>query len=255
MFKSAPLRSRPPAAPGNCRLRLVLLASLVAASAAVQADETLRPDTMAARMVACTACHGAQGKAGPDGYYPRIAGKPADYLYNQLLHFRDGRRQYRPMTHLLENLSDAYLRDIANWFSDQHPPYVLSTGPAVPAAMLARGEALALHGDAARNVPACTACHGAAMAGVLPATPGLLGLPRDYISSQFGAWRTGLRQATGPDCMAEVARRMAPEDIAAVGAWLSTRTIPADARPAQTPPDPVLLATCGSHVATGRAAP
>lgn len=241
----------PAVALGRSRLRLTLLAALVAASAAVQADETLRPDTMAARMAACTGCHGAQGKAGPDGYYPRIAGKPADYLYNQLVHFRDGRRQYRPMAHLLENLSDEYLRDIATWFSDQHPPYVVSTGPAVPAAVLARGETLALHGDAARNVPACTACHGVAMAGVLPATPGLLGLPRDYISSQFGAWRTGLRQATGPDCMAEVARRMTPEDIAAVGAWLSTRTIAADARPADASPDPVLLATCGSHVAVG----
>lgn len=243
----------PSVAQGSRRLRLMLLGALVAASAAVQADEALRPDSMAARMAACTACHGAQGKAGPDGYYPRIAGKPADYLYNQLLHFRDGQRQYRPMTHLLENLSDVYLRDIANWFSEQHPPYVLSTGPAVPAATLARGETLALYGDAARNVPACTACHGAAMAGVLPATPGLLGLPRDYISAQFGAWRTGLRQASAPDCMADVARRMTPEDIAAVGAWLSTRTIPTDARPAEAPPDPALLATCGSHVVTGGA--
>ena len=34
-------------------------------------------DTMAQRTLACTACHGEQGRAGPDGYYPRLAGKPA----------------------------------------------------------------------------------------------------------------------------------------------------------------------------------
>ena len=48
---------------------------------------------MAERVRACTACHGKEGRATSDGYYPRIAGKPAGYLYNQLVNFRDGRRQ------------------------------------------------------------------------------------------------------------------------------------------------------------------
>ena len=30
--------------------------------------------------LACTGCHGAEGRAASDGYYPRIAGKPAGYL-------------------------------------------------------------------------------------------------------------------------------------------------------------------------------
>jgi cytochrome c553 len=38
-------------------------------------DARLRPDTMQARVAACTACHGEQGRAGTDGYYPRLAGK------------------------------------------------------------------------------------------------------------------------------------------------------------------------------------
>ena len=37
-------------------------------------------DTIAQRALACTACHGPQGRAAPDGYYPRLAGKPAGYL-------------------------------------------------------------------------------------------------------------------------------------------------------------------------------
>ena len=75
-------------------------------------------DSMAQRTLACTACHGDQGRAGPDGYYPRLAGKPAGYLYHQLLNFRDGRRHYGPMTRMVDVLSDAYLMDIARHFAD-----------------------------------------------------------------------------------------------------------------------------------------
>ena len=67
----------------------------------------------------------------------------------------------------------------------------------------------------------CGACHGAALTGVQPATPGLLGLPRDYINAQLGAWRTGQRKAHAPDCMADIAQRLDIQDIAAVSAWLS----------------------------------
>ena len=89
------------------------MAALAAGPAGAQQAESLRPDTMQARVAACTACHGDQGKAGTDGYYPRLAGTPRDYLYHQLLNFRDGRRQYRPMAHLLDGLPDDYLRERA----------------------------------------------------------------------------------------------------------------------------------------------
>ena len=38
-----------------------------------------------------------------------------------------------------------------------------------------------------------------------PAVPGLLGLPRDYLNGQLGAWQTRQRHATAPDCMATIA--------------------------------------------------
>ena len=64
-----------------------------------------------------------QGRAGPDGYYPRLAGKPAGYLYNQLLNFRDGRRHYGLMTRMVDVLSDEYLMDIARHFAAMQAPY------------------------------------------------------------------------------------------------------------------------------------
>ena len=92
----------------------------------------------------------------------------------------------------------------------------------------------------------CAACHGAQLTGTTPATPGLLGLPRDYINAQMGAWRTGARRGAQPDCMADIARRMKPEDIASVSTWLSSQPWPANTRtPTQSATTPPLK--CGSH--------
>jgi cytochrome c553 len=207
-------------------------------------------DNMAQRMLACTACHGPQGRAAADGYYPRLAGKPAGYLYNQLLNFREGHRHYRLMTEMVDPLSDAYLLEIAEHFAAMEVPYPKPAPTTTTPQERARGEQLALRGDAARQLPACAACHGAALTGVLPATPGLLGLPRDYLNAQLGAWRTGLRKAHAPDCMADIARRLAPDDIAAVSAWLSTQALPVSTRAMAAGAAPLPL-RCGSALPPG----
>jgi cytochrome c553 len=54
--------------------------------------------------------HGRQGEATKNDYFPRLAGKPAAYLMNQLVAFRDGRRRYPPMNYLLEYIPDQYLQ-------------------------------------------------------------------------------------------------------------------------------------------------
>src|SRR5262245_5655846 len=68
------------------------------------------PNTIEQRMLACTPCHGTHGQGTKDDYFPRLASKPAGYLYNQLKAFRDGRRQYAPMNYLLAFQNDAYLQ-------------------------------------------------------------------------------------------------------------------------------------------------
>eukprot|EP01041_Mallomonas_annulata_P018222 gene18222-37045_t len=97
-------------------------------------------DSMAQRMLACTACHGPQGRAAADGYYPRIAGKPAGYLYNQLLNFRHGQRNYRLMTQMVDPLSDAYLLEIAQYFAALDLPYPAPTPVVATPAQRQRGE-------------------------------------------------------------------------------------------------------------------
>ncbi len=203
-------------------------------------------DSIAQRTLACTACHGQEGRAASDGYYPRIAGKPAGYLYHQLLNFRDNRRHYGLMTQMVDPLSDSYLMEIAQYFSALDLPYPAPQPSTASAELLRRGQLLATQGDAARKVPACTQCHGAALTGVAPNIPGLLGLPRDYLNAQLGAWRTGQRRAHAPDCMAAVAVVLRTEDINAVTQWLAAQALPTDTHPARALPAGARELSCGS---------
>ncbi|RKJ99900.1 c-type cytochrome [Alicycliphilus denitrificans] len=187
---------------------------------------------MRPRVLACTACHGKEGRATPGGYFPRIAGKPAGYLYNQLLNFRDGRRSYPQMSRLLEHLTDDYLHEIAGYFAALELPYAPAASAPASQALIERGRQLVRHGDEGRKIPACVQCHGDAMTGVAPFVPGLLGLSRDYVSSQLGAWQTGQRRAQAPDCMAEIARQLTVEDVGAVSAWLAAQAVPGQGKPA-----------------------
>lgn len=204
------------------------------------------PDTLEQRLKACTACHAPKDRH--DAFFPRIAGKPAGYLYHQLLNFRDGRRQYPLMTYMVGQLPDAYLHEIAVYFSEQHPVAPPAQAVNVAATVLARGRQLVQAGDAARKIPACVSCHGERLGGVAPAIPGLLGLPRDYINAQFGAWKNGMRRAHAPDCMAQIAQQLSDADISAVSSWLSTQAADADARPASSIALPLPL-QCGSVTA------
>jgi cytochrome c553 len=114
---------------------------------------------------------------------------------------------------------------------------------------LAKGQQLVTQGDATRGLPACTQCHGVRLTGVQPNVPGLLGLPLDYLNAQLGAWQTGQRRAHGPDCMAEIVRRMPAQDLIAVSSWLARQPLPTDTRPAtQVPAGPPLheALRCGS---------
>lgn len=208
----------------------LLLTSLCSGHVAAGPTDTV-PDTLAQRLKACNACHGKDGQGGADGYYPRIAGKPALYLYRQLRNFQRGLRANRMMQHMVRGLSDGYMMQIARHFAALEPPLRSPERGHWPASLLARGQQLVRHGDPDRKVPACQACHGRRLTGVEPAIPALLDLPSDYISAQLGAWRTHTRSAPAPDCMAKVAARLDSDDIRAVAAWLSSQALPADASP------------------------
>ncbi|MDB5829221.1 MAG: cytochrome [Variovorax sp.] len=220
--------------------------SVVFTSAATAAPPGRVPDTIEQRAAACIACHGREGASSNTAFFPRLAGKPAGYLFNQLRSFRDGRRFNSDMAYMVQHLSDAYLLEIAEYFAGLDLPYapVATTSDATPE-MLQRGKALVVDGDRGRGIPACAACHGTALTGVLPAIPGLVGLPRLYLSSQLGSWLTGERHALAPDCMAQIGKSLTSADVNAVASWLALQPVPVNAKPATSLPGAAPMACSG----------
>ena len=197
--------------------RLALAAAVVAACWALPAaaGEEAVPafknlDSIEARVQGCVTCHGRSGQGTQSDALPRIAAKPAGYLYNQLVAFRDGTRQYPPMNYLVAYLPDAYLREMAEYFAKQRPPFEATDAAPADAAMLVRGKAIATAGDTNKGIPACVACHGASLTGMEPGIPGLVGLRASYVAAQLTRWRVGSRHAAEPDCMKRIASARRP---------------------------------------------
>ena len=217
----------------------------LAAAADAPGSSTHRaiPDTLQQRAKACTSCHGEHGEGATDsGDGPRLAGKPSGYLLLQMRYFQSGQRKNVAMEYVLRQLDIDYMSKLADYFADQQVPYAQPPKPTVSAAMLKRGEQLALHGDTAIGVPACNSCHGSRLTGVEPLIPGLLGLSSNYLETELTAWRNQTRAAKEPFCMGVVANRLHATDVAAVSAWLASQAAAADMRPesasAQTQPLP-----------------
>lgn len=218
--------------PGPASVPLVLA---LAFSPSLPAEEAPGLDTMEQRVQPCMACHAETGINLQSGFIPSLHGKPAGYLFNQLVNYQEGRRHHRAMEHMVNNLPAEYLREIAEYFAGLEPSYPEPAPQTTDAALHERGEELITAGDAGRGVPACQACHGERLTGVEPNTPSLLGLPSHYVAAQMTSWRIGRRQAAEPDCMHEIAERLSPRDIYAMSQWLAAQPVPANTSPLPRP--------------------
>lgn len=218
--------------------RPTLIALLFATSAARAQDDPLRE-----RVAPCATCHGEAGRSKAEKYYPSIAGKPAGYLQQQMLNFRDGRRHHTIMQRMFAYLSDDYLAAMAQYYAAQ-TPLVAEPKAIAGTAALELGRKIVESGDPARDVPACKACHGEALTGAQPSIPGLVGLPADYLQAQLGAWRSGVRKARDPDCMATVATKLSDAELLAATGWIASRPTLPSYKPAEHAPEQLPM-RCG----------
>src|SRR5690349_23735988 len=134
---------------------MVLLAAAAPAAISHAADEAVPAfktlDSMEARVQGCTTCHGQVGQGTAHDAFPRIAGKPAGYLLNQLITFRDGTRRYAPMNYLVAYLPDAYLKEMAQFYARQRPAFAPQEPPKVDPALVERGKAIVTAGDGSKQ--------------------------------------------------------------------------------------------------------
>jgi cytochrome c553 len=103
----------------------------------------------------CVVCHGFNGNA-VNTIYPKLAGQPASYLEAQLQAYASGQRTNPTMGPMALSLTDAELRQVADYFSRQRPTD--ASGPASDTAQRERAIALVKRLN-------CAACHGATLAG------------------------------------------------------------------------------------------
>lgn len=68
----------------------------------------------------CTTCHGADAKTTLQPSYPKLAGQNADYLAQQIMDIRDGKRtngKTALMKPMVANLTDEEIKAIADWLT------------------------------------------------------------------------------------------------------------------------------------------
>ena len=175
--------------------RLLLLAAcvwpaVVAAQAPAPASDAkagLERGRQLASQV-CAACHGGDGNS-PTPANPSLAGQPADYITQQLVHFKAGIRQNPIMQGIAAGMSAEDMRAAGLFYAQQK-----ARGLAARDADLVRiGQSLWRGGDAALGVPACSSCHGPSGAGIPKNYPRLGGQHADYTYQQLKAFASGQR--------------------------------------------------------------
>lgn len=70
-----------------------------------------------AKAIVCQACHGADGNAGTDPQYPRLAGQYRDYLARALHEYKKGERKNPIMAGFVATLSDQDIENLAAYFA------------------------------------------------------------------------------------------------------------------------------------------
>ena len=98
--------------------RVILTALALAAATAALAPPARAADAEQGRVLSrqCSACHGKNGIAR-DPEVANLAGQSAFYIEKALKDFREGRREDRRMSLIVERLSDEDIADLAAWYA------------------------------------------------------------------------------------------------------------------------------------------
>jgi cytochrome c553 len=171
---------------------------------------------VAGRAPACAQCHAYNGTSDGSGAFPRIAGQSAYYLAKELRDYASGVRTNAIMTPIAKALSADETADVVAYYASVNAPYLPLSSADPP--LIKRGKQLATIGDAAKELQSCNNCHGPGGAGEPPAIPYLAGQYEHYIAFQLTMWQRGFRN-NSPDAMADIAKRLDAQDIAALAAY------------------------------------
>lgn len=184
--------------------RAAALAALLLGAGLVSAQQQPSP-----RLQLCMACHGPQGNSQvPE--MPSLAGQPAVFVENQLVLIREGMREVPAMKGVLDGVSDAEIRSMAEYFAAQPPaPPARAADPAIAG----RGRELS-----ARLL--CASCHEADYRG-RQQIPRLAGQQEAFLLQSMKEFRD--RPGPGRDTiMAATLRGLGDRELADLAHYLAT---------------------------------
>lgn len=182
----------------------------LAGAAAAQGDASAGKQKSAV----CTACHGADGNSAAP-VWPNIAGLGEVYIVRQLKAYKSGERQDPQMAPMAQPLSEQDMLDLAAYYSSQ---VMRPTG--ADESLVELGGSIYGSGIPDKNVPACTACHGPAGAGIPSAGyPRIGGQHATYLVGALEKYRSGERDTDPASMMRDIASRMSDEEIRAVSSY------------------------------------
>lgn len=102
---------------------LLTCALLTAAIASAATAQDAAPDgAQLYQTKACMTCHGPDGRTPILPIYPKVAGQPAGYLYNQMRDIKNGTRnngQSVVMLGIMAGVNEEEMQALATWIAAQ----------------------------------------------------------------------------------------------------------------------------------------
>lgn len=204
-----------------------LLTALLAVAAIAHAGEPAKGayngDPAKGKEIAftvCGACHGNDGNSATSTN-PKLAGQHPEYQLKQMKDFKaatgkDPERSNHAMNNLIAAYDENHMADLAAYYASQ-----IQSGDQTKDPNIEVGQRLYRAGDRAKGLPACSACHGPAGAGIPPLFPRIAGQFSDYVEVQLKAFRDGTRANDPNKMMRMVTSKMTEAEIKAVADYVA----------------------------------
>lgn len=198
--------------------RMLVLFGLLLATSIASAGSLVDGNAKAGKKksTTCAACHGVHGNS-TNPQWPKLAGQHATYLFQQLKHFKTGKRQSPIMSAQVADLSIQDMKDLAVYYSQQSIQLA-----AAKEELADHGAEIYRAGDPEKGIPACAGCHGPTGLGNAAAVfPRISAQHAEYLIMQLKAYRSGKRSGyPKAKIMVGVAENMGNADIKAVASYI-----------------------------------
>lgn len=191
----------------------LLVATVHAADAPAETQVDLAKGA-ASYATVCVACHAEDGNSTVPSQ-PKLAQQHPEYLFKQMVEFKDGTRQDAIMSGFAAMLSEEEARNISWWLATQEA----KPGVAREKELVFEGERIYRGGIPDRNIPACAGCHSPNGAGIPSQYPRLSGQFAEYTEKQLIDFREGKRVNNSQ--MTDIAAKMNNREIKAVSDYIA----------------------------------